>query len=128
MKLLLLIPLLILTVAQALHLSVSDVTKIPELLEHYQEHRENDGDSFLTFINKHYGGQKEQHGTENREDHEDLPFHHSQHVCIDMKIDMPSLIVAFLPENTIPEHYFYYEEPHTSAAASQLLQPPKNNC
>ncbi len=117
-----------LTIAQSLHLSVTDITKLPELLEHYQEHHESDGDSLLTFINKHYGGQKEQHKNENNEDHKNLPFHHSHHVCIDLKIDHPEFVVAYQPENNVSEHYFYYEEPHTSVAASNLLQPPKNGC
>lgn len=124
----LIIPFTFILLLQSLHVSLEDIVKIPELVEHYQEHKAKSGDDFFAFLNKHYGGQKEQHESENHENHDDLPFHHSQHVCIDLKVDVPLLFVAKQPESEIPEHYFYYEEPQTSAAATNLLQPPKNNC
>jgi hypothetical protein len=113
---------------QSLHISISDISKIPELMEHFEEHQVNYGDSFLTFINKHYGGKKEQHDSENNDDHENLPFHHTQHVCVDLKMDFPILLVVNESIQVSPKQYFHYEEPHTASSVSNLLDPPKVNC
>ena len=62
---------------QSLHLSVSDLAQLDELLEHANYHQKEFGDSFLTFLDKHYGSQKADHEKnqqEEKHDHEQLPF------------------------------------------------------
>jgi hypothetical protein len=62
---------------QSLHLSAEDLVQLDELLEHATYHREAFGDSFLTFLDKHYGSQKADHDKnqqEEKHDHEQLPF------------------------------------------------------
>jgi len=114
---------------QSLHLSVEDIIKLPQLIDHFEEHQENYGDDFLSFLNKHYGAQKDKHESEENDGHEELPFHHSQHLCIDLKIDLPE--ISILEKNVLvrnPEHHFRYQPPHADSATYSLFQPPKNNC
>jgi hypothetical protein len=114
---------------QSLHLSLEDIVKIPELVEHFQEHQEKYGDSYIDFINKHYGAEKNHHNSEDNEDHQDLPFHHSSHFCIDLKVDLPQLkTIAQKFESATLKHYFVYQPPHTASAAHSLFHPPKHNC
>ena len=63
---------------QSLHLGIPDLAQLDELLEHAQYHHQQYGDSFLTFLTKHYGEQKPEHQQEHQE-HEQLPFQHLPH-------------------------------------------------
>lgn len=114
---------------QTLHLSLEDVVKIPELVEHFQEHQKEYGDNFISFLNKHYGSEKAHHETEENEEHQNLPFHHSHHLCVDLKVDTPLIgfVNRTIPANQ-PEHFFVYQPPQTAIATHSLFQPPKNNC
>jgi len=126
-KLVFIIPFAFILLLQSLHVSLGDVVKIPELVEHYQEHKVENNDSFLSFLNKHYGSEKEGHKSEDP-DHQDLPFHHAHHFCVDLKIDIP---VIFQLKNVEPvqlKHFFVYTEPTTSKITYSIHQPPKNNC
>lgn len=105
-----------------------DLTKIPELIEHYQEHQEKYGDDLISFINKHYGGDKHEHESKDRENHQELPFNHSHHICIDMKVDVPVFDLDTHLKSIETKDYFVYQTPYTVSQAYSILQPPKNNC
>lgn len=113
---------------QSVHMGVEDIAKIPELMEHYQEHQEKYDDGLISFINKHYGADKEKHESQERDEHHDLPFHHSHHVCIDMKVDLPYVAVEPGPKKTVSKDYFVYRAPRTVSRTNSILQPPKHNC
>ena len=127
MKLVLIIPFAFVLLLQSLHVSLEDIVKIPELVEHYQEHRIEHGDDFLSFLNKHYGSEKEDHKSEDS-DHEDLPFHHTHHTCIDLKVDSPIAFYLNSLCSVQSKHYFVYQDPITSKATYSIHQPPKHNC
>mgnify|MGYP005820859451 CR=1 FL=1 len=123
----LIIPFAFILLLQSLHVGLEDIVKIPELIEHYQEHKIEHGDDFLSFLNKHYGSEKHDHNSEDP-DHENLPFHHTQHLCIDLKVEVP--IAFYLNDIHLDQskHFFVYNEPITSKATCAIHQPPKNNC
>lgn len=127
MKLVLIIPFAFILLLQSLHVSLEDVVKIPDLVEHYQEHKMEYGDDFFSFLNKHYGSEKEDHKSDDS-DHEDLPFHHTQHVCIDLKVDVPIAFHLNDVHSDQSKHYFFYNEPFTHKATHSIHQPPKKNC
>lgn len=106
---------------------MEDIVKIPDLLEHYQEHQVKYGDGFISFLNKHYGSEKEDHKSEDS-DHEDLPFHHTHHTCIDLKVDAPIAFYLKGLHSTQSKHYFVYKDPITSRTTHSIHQPPKSNC
>ncbi len=113
---------------QSIHMGADDIAKIPELMEHYQEHQKKYGDDLISFINKHYGEDKDKHESQEKEEHHDLPFHHSHHVCIDMKVDVPTLQIELKEHIENSKDYFVYRAPHTIAGANPILQPPKHSC
>lgn len=127
MKLVLIIPFAFILLLQSLHVSLEDIVKIPDLVEHYQEHKIEQGDDLLSFLNKHYGSDKEDHKSEDSE-HEDLPFHHTNHNCIDLKVDVPLTFHLKNIRANQSKHYFVYSEPITSRATHSIHQPPKSNC
>jgi hypothetical protein len=127
MKFLLVLPFAFILLLQSVHVGLEDVVKIPDLFEHYQEHKENYGDDLLTFLKKHYGSEKEAHSSEEPEN-QDLPFHHAHHFCIDLKIDIPVVLSMNVIQPDQSKHYFVYHPPHTASATHSLFQPPKNNC
>ena len=59
-----------------------EIEKLPNLLEHYEEHKSCNEDSFLTFLVDDYlnygADSKDHHDTT---DHEDLPFHGNHKCC-----------------------------------------------
>jgi hypothetical protein len=126
-KLLFAIPFVFVMLLQSLHVSVGDIVKIPTLVEHFQEHQELYGDGVLSFLNKHYGADKEEHNSEDSE-HGNLPFHHSQHVCVDIRMDIPPSFTLKTPQPDQSKHYFVYHEPHSTKRAYTIHQPPKKNC
>ncbi len=129
MKFLLFIPISFIILLQSLHLSIEDVVRIPQFVEHFQEHQQNYDDNLLSFINKHYGAKKDSHEEEEHDRHKDLPFHNSHHVCLDLKIDLPQILIV---DKSIAlksaKHYFVYQPPHAHSVAYSLFQPPKTNC
>ena len=58
-----------------------ELPKLPVLFDHYQEHAEHDGTSFVAFIDFHYGdGQEAEEHHHDDEHDKNLPFH-GQHQC-----------------------------------------------
>lgn len=113
---------------QSIHMGADDIAKIPELMEHFQDHQEKYGDDLFSFINKHYGADKDKHERQEKEQHHELPFHHSHHVCIDMKVDIPTLQIELKENIAHSKDYFFYRAPYTMARTYSILQPPKHNC
>lgn len=122
------IPLALLMLMQSIHMGADDIAKIPDLMEHYQEHQNKYGDDLFSFINKHYGADKDKHESQEKEQHHDLPFNHSHHVCIDMKVDIPTVHIELKENITDSKDYFVYRAPFTMTRTYSILQPPKHNC
>lgn len=56
-------------------MDLHNLIKIPELIEHYQEHRKRFSDfSFFDFLGLHYGRQASQHDQDEHGKHRNLPF------------------------------------------------------
>ncbi|MEX2483880.1 MAG: hypothetical protein WED10_04955 [Brumimicrobium sp.] len=127
MKILFAIPFAFLMLLQSLHISIEDLVKIPEFVEHFQEHQEKYGDDFFSFMHKHYGAEKENHKSEDSE-HEDLPFHQHHHFCVDLKVDIPLLFQLNTLEAIESKHFFVYTDPITTNVSHSIHQPPKHNC
>lgn len=115
---------------QSFGIRINDITQIDEFIEHAQFHSEQYGDNVFVFISKHYGKLKLNHDKEHqeeKEDHEQLPFHHQSHaflvLALVLNTDKPELsIVEFSESNT---HKFYYQAASSSLHSEGLLQPPR---
>ena len=115
---------------QSIGVTIHDIAQIDDFIEHANYHNEQYGDNVLVFISKHYGDLKATHEREHHEEkqeHEQLPFHHQSHVCS---------ISAFILSNSIEEiaviqfsdyksHNFIYQEPSSSLIKETPFQPPR---
>lgn len=116
--------------AQGFSLHAGELQKMGELLEHAEFHKEQYGDNFASFIDKHYGNQKEQHGREQqgeKNDHEQLPFHNSTPLVMQsvflVDSTLPSVIQALVIESQ-QANYFYLQL-DSYLLIHEILQPPK---
>lgn len=116
---------------QSAHVAVSDLVQLDELLEHAAYHQKAFGDSFLTFLDKHYGSQKAAHEKkhqEERHDHEELPFQQvpnqvlsQTHFFIGQRFswDSPQ------PRKESQSHQYYYLLQSSGLFAGGVFQPPR---
>ena len=116
---------------QSLHFGVSDLTQLDELLEHASYHQQQFGDSFLTFLSKHYGDQKEKHQQdqgEEQHDHEQLPFQQvPQHISGHSHFYVPGRILweSQLEYGESQSHNFYYQSGSPAVHTDGIFQPPR---
>lgn len=111
---------------QSVNMSLTDLFRIPDLVEHYTEHQAK-GDSLLSFISKHYGLEKAAHQSEDSE-HEDLPFHHTVQMSAEVQL-LPELLAEVSPllEDGI-YHCFHYVSPATRLGEHKINHPPQLFC
>jgi hypothetical protein len=101
--------------------------KLPVLLHHYLEHRQNDHSiSFLAFLKEHYVNE---HAQASQHHHERLPF--KSHSCAGGHISLadPELPVFTLCKDmsVAKQPLMLYKEPnHSNSFVSRIWQPPKS--
>lgn len=115
---------------QGAGLGVDDLLLMGSLIEHAEYHSENHGDDFFTFLNKHYGNQKEQHHQkyeDEQQDHEELPFQHescnhsiAEVVLVGYQYPLEKPVIV-----SSPEVNFHYKNLYSSLEKSYIFQPPK---
>ena len=116
---------------QSLHFGVADLMQLDDLLEHARYHHQEFGDSFLTFLSKHYGDQKEEHQQKHQEeqpDHEQLPFQQTpQQISGNVPFYVPGrLLWESLPENRETQsHNFHYLSGWPDVYTDGIFQPPR---
>lgn len=110
---------------QSFNFDLSDVDKIPTLVEHLTCHLEK-GDSFSDFVSMHYGSTSEKH-EEDHSGHKELPFKH-QHVDTHFQIAFVIWSNNYPIESmdyTAKASKFTYKEPSTQLFTNNFFQPPK---
>ena len=116
---------------QSFNFGVSDLIQLDDLLEHASYHQRQFGDSFLTFLSKHYGDQKEEHQQDQREeqpDHEQLPFQQiPQHISGHSQFYVPGrlLWVSLIENGESQSHNFYYLLGSPAVYTDGIFQPPR---
>lgn len=114
---------------QSYHLGIADLAQLDELMEHARFHEQAYGDSFLTFLAKHYGDQKQEHEREHQE-HEQLPF---QQLPQQFMGHTHYFLAQRFTWNTVPEqqesqlHLFYYHLRSPGIFADGIFQPPRHS-
>ncbi|MBC2838468.1 hypothetical protein [Robiginitalea sp. SC105] len=115
---------------QSFHMSVSDLVRLDELLEHASYHQQEFGDNFMAFLSKHYGDEKEQHNREHQEEqpqHEQLPFQQLAHLsgAHTFILKKPGFEIIGIPESPVKKHHFHYLSSLSSPYQSGVFQPPR---
>jgi hypothetical protein len=112
---------------QSINLNLVDVVKIPLFIEHYNDHRIEHGDSFLTFLDKHYGSEKSKHQSEHSE-HKELPFHSGLHFLVGVEIQRSFSIEWINSVDIKSKDFFNYTEKHFPSFEVDINQPPRISC
>ncbi len=115
---------------QSLNIDINDIVQLDELIEHSNFHSEAYGDSFFSFIGKHYGELKQEHSKQHQEEkkeHEQLPFSHKScaHASIDSVLIQTTFQLLKSEPITTNRSNFYYEELNSLFEKSSLFQPPQ---
>lgn len=104
----------------------AQLLRLPQLISHYFQHRQLDGDiSFFQFIAMHYGGDD---GTSADDDYDSkLPCHNISHTTISLVL---TSITKDLSSVTIPvvANIDYNEKPAAGISSKHvllILQPPR---
>lgn len=105
-----------------------ELKKLPNLLDHYQEHKACNDNSFLIFLVNDYinldGDSEQPHHDDT--DHEDLPFH-GNHQCgytsIFYASDEGFSLTAF--EYAIEATFAFYKASRSSEFLDSPFQPPQ---
>lgn len=103
-----------------------EIPKIPNLLEHYQEHQRDEDFNLWSFLNFHYGKQaKDTHHQQDSQD-ENLPFK-GQPCCHGVVWFVPSFNTYSNDFHliTAPERRFDYQQPLHSEYRHSIFQPPR---
>lgn len=115
---------------QSAHVSVADVMQLDEFIIHATFHKQNYGDSFLTFLAKHYGELKAEHSEKHKEEkgeHEQLPF--QQDVLLTafsyFTLNTPYQFINTSKVILDRESNFYYQFLYTSLDRGAIFQPPR---
>ncbi|NER09729.1 hypothetical protein SAMN06265375_101755 [Muriicola jejuensis] len=121
----------ILILFQSLNISLGELSRLDEFLEHASFHKEQYGDNLFVFISKHYGELKAEHEKNHQEeqgDHEKLPFqqqcctHHAANAYVLFSSAQDKQKVDTEPEKG---EAFYYLQTDYSGFRSGIFQPPK---
>lgn len=116
---------------QSVNISLGDLSRMDEFLEHASFHKEQYGDNLLVFISKHYGELKAEHEKNHQEEqheHEKLPFqhqsctHHLANVCVLFSSGPDKVKVDGESEDTAN---YYYLQSDSAGFRSGIFQPPR---
>ncbi len=116
---------------QSAHLSVKDLAQLDDLLEHAAYHQQTFGDSFLTFLDKHYGSQKADHEKNHQEeqhDHEKLPFQQVPNQVLSQThffISQHFIWDTPLERKESQSHKYHYLLQTSGVFSAGVFQPPR---
>lgn len=116
---------------QSLNISLGDLARIDEFLEHANFHEKEYGDSLLVFISKHYGELKAEHQEQHQEEqeqHQKLPFQNQS--CTHHTVNAFVLVTPVTPREKFEASQeegadFYYPQKDCQGFRSGVFQPPK---
>jgi hypothetical protein len=111
---------------QSFGLNAMNMSHLSSLISHYEHHKIEHNNSFLEFIDLHYGSQKEAHSDEHDE-HQNLPFQEG-FVCISsIYFSIPEVFeLSVVHVFTNKKNTFNYQSSFSYLHAKKILQPPKH--
>lgn len=123
----------LLIMVQSMGIGYNDLLQLDELLDHAAYHQQQYGDSFFTFLSKHYGDQKEAHHQDHQdeeEQHSELPFQHQQ---FQQQVNSVFLVALssskVLPSSSYDtngaDRIFFYSFAEYDSHRQDVFQPPR---
>ncbi len=115
----------VLFLSQTFSIAFTELSKLDDLIEHARLHSEKYGDSFITFLSKHYGNQEKEHAGEH-EEHDQLPFQHCHSVHLMMVFIGSSTQTITSAGISNPEltKNGVYRESIPKSIVEEIFQPP----
>ena len=115
---------------QSANPDVDDVLQLNDLMEHARFHSDKYGDSFLTFLSKHYGALEQDHKQthqEERSQHEELPFNHQacNHPALFFVLTGKPLPTLRSVNMVATPANFFYQDSASSFEQFEIFQPPR---
>lgn len=97
------------------------------LFKHYHQHEACYGDSFYTFVDKHYGKERDKHSREHHDENHKIPFSgqsFESHHFVPVAFPVFSFAgeVSYTHKNKVE---FYKNHCHKWLLNTGILQPPK---
>ena len=112
---------------QTVNFGAAEVLRLGALVEHAQLHSVEFGDSFLDFLQKHYGSSKADHLT-THDGHEKLPFNHDPRTKTTLSFfifQARQVLDLSQPTQQPRSAEFIYTETYSSMVEQEIYQPPK---
>lgn len=110
---------------QSLGISGNSLFQLDDLWTHYLIHKAENGDSFLTFLDLHYGSKSKEHQDEHPE-HQNLPLQTSSQIHYTYIVKVKDFNFDFLYPSKYIQHNFGYSVSFNSLLGTDILQPPKH--
>ncbi len=114
---------------QSMNIHFEDVLNVGEFFEHARLHQQKHGDSFLTFLSKHYGDLKEAHKKEHQEEEKN---HHSpiNHNCatqlpVDLAFEVYKITIPKVFKEIENQPNYYYKDLFSTFEKQKIFQPPR---
>lgn len=108
-------------------MDLHDLTKLPYMIQHYQQHKEKSSAfSIIEFFDLHYGQNAEQHDKQEHEQHKGLPFKTHDCSVAHATIILPSLEPVLASSYSLAIHYSnFYQSAYSISFCQSIWQPPK---
>ena len=115
---------------QSMNIHVEDFESIKDFFEHAQIHKEKYGDSFITFLEKHYGNLKEAHKKEHQkegENHHHSPINHdcSSQLPVDLAFEDFQIKIPKISIEIENQTNFCYKDLFSTFEKQKIFQPPR---
>lgn len=117
-----------LLLTQSMNICLSDLTKLDDLIEHAQFHKEVHGDDWWAFLEMHLGSEKEDHlHHEHQEEHENLPHHDHffSTILSTFILENEYEVLPFKKPASKSQTFTAYIEHYSFLKNSDIFQPPK---
>lgn len=105
-----------------------EILKLPLLIHHYIEHSQEDNDnSVMDFLAKHYGKDINHHHDDSHHDHENLPFKTSNTHTVQM-VSFQPLLIQFSKKSSVEDKLktpIRQQQNYSNAYLNSIWQPPK---
>ena len=109
---------------QSLQFKANEILLVDDFINHAKQHL-NNGDSFITFLDMHYGNKTKEHFPDHQE-HNNLPFHGNHDFSAFQTLILPSFNTLEF-DNSVDEfsiNQFFYIDLYSFFSQTQLIQPP----
>lgn len=103
-----------------------ELQKLPNLFEHYEDHKERNDSSFWQFLVNHFVNTDEHPKDHDDTEHQDLPFQGGHQCCHPPVFYVPDVSFTMtVPEHVVQMKFHFHNALHSSELPDSPFQPPR---